>query len=67
MLTTVPLVWASSTYDFRKLPLDEIISEVFHSFKTLFDYAVGKKAEVFEAEFVKYFALKKDGQELSGL
>ena len=56
-LKSAPLIWANETYQFRKIPLDELINDVFNSFKILFDYAVTKNPVVFEAEFLKYFNL----------
>ena len=57
-LRSAPLIWATEAHLFRRLPLDELISDVFQSFRTLFDYALPKRADIFEAEFLKYFHLE---------
>ena len=56
-MKTASFIWSTEIYEFRKLPLDQLISDVFQSFRTLFDYALNKRAVTFEAEFVKYFHL----------
>ena len=56
-LKSAPLIWSNEAYNFRKLPLDQLIKDVFNSFSILFDYAVSKRAVTFEVEFLKYFHL----------
>ena len=58
-LKSAPLIWATEAHLFRKLPLDELIRDIFQSFRTLFDYALSKRADTFEAEFLKYFHLEE--------
>ena len=59
------MIWTNETYQFHQIPLNELVKDVFNSFKILFDYAVSKNPVVFEAEFLKYFNLA--GKDMTNL